>query len=223
MNVFVCFCWGMPRTLRCMYTESCLIFVQLWDIDGTLTTLPAWFYSDWTVILHSKWRLFFVIALFTMILQRHSFWWGSSTWPKINHQTWIVNKLSYFHNTISNSISVTPRVSSNPTRMGTIPVAGPCTASLCVQTVQCHHYFGSTSAVTGPSGSYLHVSLMDHPLWTHWWYTHGMYNVHGCGWQACLAKQPMRNPTGILWFWSQVLGFETYCIEGNESNTRNTQ
>ena len=27
--------------LRCMYTESCLIFVQLWDIDGTLTTLPA--------------------------------------------------------------------------------------------------------------------------------------------------------------------------------------
>lgn len=42
------------------------------------------------------------------------------------------------------------------------PVAGPCTAVLCVQTVQCHRYFGSTSAVSRPSGSYLHVSLMDH-------------------------------------------------------------
>ena len=155
------FLLGMPWTLRCMYAESCLIFVQLWDIDGTLTTMPAWFYSDWTVMLHSKWRWFFVIALFTMISQRHSFWWGSSTWPKINHQTWIFNELSYFHDTISNSICH-PKGIIQPTRMGTIPVAGPCTASLCVQTVQCHRYFGSTSAVSGPSGSYLHVSLMEH-------------------------------------------------------------
>lgn len=92
-----------------------------------------------------------------MILQLHSFRWGSSTWPRINHQR------SDFHKTISNSISVTPNGIIQPNRMGTIPVTGPCAASLCVQTVQCHHYFGSTSAVSGPSGS-IWRCVTDGPL-----------------------------------------------------------
>ena len=142
--------------------------------------MPAWFYSDWSAIVRPKWRLFFVIAPFMMISQHHSFWCGLLTQnqsPDMNcHELSLVN--------ISNSWYF-----CHPT--------GTSTASLCVQTVQCHHYFcGTSTSEWADWGSPYQSQMTCH-----------VRHVNIFGWRAYLALGSQCVPYWYPMIWLQFLGF----------------